>query len=317
MYYIGIDLGGTNIAVGVVNEEGKIVYKKSTPTLAQRTPEEIVKDIALTAIETVEEAGFSMDDIKSVGMACPCFIEKTLGVLIAGANLPFREYNIVEEMHKYIDKPIYLDNDANCAAWAEAMAGAAKGTKDSIMITLGTGVGGGIVVNGQLYSGFNFFGAELGHMVIDIDGKQCGCGRKGCFEAYASATALIEMTKEYAENDKNSLIWKIVEEVGKFTGRTAFDAAKQGDATAQKVVDKYIKYLACGIANLIMIFQPEVLVIGGGVSNEGEYLLEPLRKAVIKEKYVGTDSPLFKDGRIEKALLGNDAGIVGAALLKE
>ncbi|MBQ2897556.1 MAG: ROK family protein [Clostridia bacterium] len=317
MYYIGIDLGGTNIAVGVVNEEGKIICKKSIPTLAHRTPEEIVKDMASVSMEVVKEAGLSMDDITSLGAACPCFVEKKLGVLIAGANLPFRGYDIRKELHKYIDKPIYLDNDANCAAWAEAVAGAAKGTKDSIMITLGTGVGGGIVVNGSLYSGFNCFGGELGHMVIEIDGRQCGCGRKGCWEAYASATALIKMTREYAENNKNSLMWELAEKEGKFSGRTAFDAAKQGDETAQKVVDKYIKYLTCGVANLITIFQPEVLVIGGGVSNEGEYLLEPLRKAALKEKYDGTDSPLFEDGRIEKALLGNDAGIIGAALLKE
>ncbi len=317
MYYIGIDLGGTNIAVGVVNEEGKIIHKISTPTLAERTSEEIVKDMALTSIEVVKQANISMDDVVSVGIACPGFIEKELGVLIAGANLPFKEYELRKEMQKYIDKPVYLDNDANCAAWAEAMAGAAKGVKDSIMITLGTGVGGGIVVNGRLYSGFNFFGAELGHTVIEVDGRQCGCGRKGCWEAYSSATALIKTTKEYAEKDKDSLIWKLVEEEGKFSGRTAFNAAKQGDKTAQKVVDEYIKYLAAGVANMIFIFQPEVLVIGGGVSNEGDNLLIPLREAVEKEKYVGTKSPLFRDGRIEKAMLGNDAGIVGAALLRE
>lgn len=317
MYYIGIDLGGTNIAVGVVDEEGKIVCKRSTPTLSERAPEEIVKDMALTSIETVKDAGISMDEVASVGVACPGFIEKNLGILITGANLPFHDYEMRKELQKYIDKPVFLDNDANCAAWAEAVAGAAKGVKDSIMITLGTGVGGGIVINGRLYSGFNFFGAELGHMVIKVDGNQCGCGRKGCWEAYSSATALIKLTKEYAENDKSSLMWKMFEQEGKFSGRTAFNAAKQGDKTAQAVVDEYIKYLAAGIANIINIFQPEVFVIGGGVSNEGENLLVPLRKAVDAEKYDGTDSPLFKDCKIVKATLGNDAGIVGAALLRE
>ncbi len=317
MYYIGIDLGGTNIAVGVVDEEGKIVCKRSTPTLSERAPEEIVKDMALTSIETVKDAGISMDEVASVGVACPGFIEKNLGILITGANLPFHDYEMRKELQKYIDKPVFLDNDANCAAWAEAVAGAAKGVKDSIMITLGTGVGGGIVINGRLYSGFNFFGAELGHMVIKVDGNQCGCGRKGCWEAYSSATALIKLTKEYAENDKSSLMWKMFEQEGKFSGRTAFNAAKQGDKTAQAVVDEYIKYLAAGVANIINIFQPEVFVIGGGVSNEGENLLVPLRKAVDAEKYDGTDSPLFKDCKIVKATLGNDAGIVGAALLRE
>lgn len=317
MYYIGIDLGGTNIAVGLVNEEGKIVYKKSTPTLASRTPEEIVKDMAMTSLAVVEEFGISMDKVASVGVACPGFIEKKLGLLLTGANLPFHDYEMRKEIQKHINKPVYLDNDANCAAWAEAVAGAAKGVKDSVMITLGTGVGGGIVVNGSLYSGFNFYGAELGHMVIEVDGKQCGCGRKGCWEAYSSATALIKMTKEYADNDKNSLMWNLYEEEGKFTGRTAFEAAKQGDKSAQAVVDEYIKYLAAGIANIISIFQPEVFVIGGGVSNQGENLLAPLRIAVAKEKYEGTDSPYFKDGKIVQAVLGNDAGIVGAALLRE
>lgn len=317
MYYIGIDLGGTNIAVGLVDEEGNIVSKKSTPTLSYRTPEEIVKDMAMTSIAVAEEYGVNMDEVVSVGIACPGFIEKNLGILITGANLPFQDYEMRREMQKYINKPIYMDNDANCAAWAEAVAGAAKGVKDSIMITLGTGVGGGIVVNGSLYSGFNFFGAELGHMVIKVDGNQCGCGRKGCWEAYSSATALIKLTKEYAENDKSSLMWKMYEEEGKFSGRTSFNAAKQGDKTAQNVVNEYIKYLAAGVANIISIFQPEVFVIGGGVSNEGENLLAPLRVAVEKEKYKGTDSPLFKDCRIVKASLGNDAGIVGAALLRE
>ncbi len=317
MYYVGIDLGGTNIAVGLVNEEGKIVAKKSTPTLAQRSPEEIVKDMAMTSIAVVEEFGASMDEVASVGVACPGFIEKNLGILITGANLPFHNYEMRKEIQKYINKPIYLDNDANCAAWAEAIAGAAKGVKDSVMITLGTGVGGGIVVNGSLYSGFNFFGAELGHMVLEVDGEQCGCGRKGCWEAYSSATALIKFTKEFAENDKESIMWKMYEEEGKFSGRTAFNAAKLGDKTAQAVVDKYIKYLAAGIANIVSIFQPEVFVIGGGVSNEGENLLAPLREAVKKEKYEGTESPYFKDGTIVKAELGNDAGIVGAALLRE
>jgi len=317
MYYIGIDLGGTNIAVGVVDNQGKIIHKKSAPTLAERSPEEIVKDMAMLSVSAVEEAGISMDEVKSVGIACPGFIEKKLGILITGANLPFRDYEISKEMQKYIDKPVYLDNDANCAAWAEVVAGAAKGVKDAIMITLGTGVGGGIVINGSLYSGFNYFGGELGHTVIEVDGNQCGCGRKGCWETYSSATALIRMTKEFAEKDKSSLMWEMFEEEGKFSGRTAFNAAKQGDKTAQAVVDKYIKYLAIGVANMIGIFQPEVFVIGGGVSNEGENLLAPLREKVEGEKYTGANSQFVKECKIVKAVLGNDAGIVGAALLGE
>ena len=315
MYYIGIDLGGTNIAVGLVNEDGKIVAKKSVPTRNERSSEEIIKDMALTAIDVVKENGYSMDEVVSIGVGSPGSVDKDNGVVISANNLNFLNTNIRKGIQEYVNKPVYIDNDANCAAWAEAVAGAAKGVKHSVMITLGTGVGGGIVVDGKLYSGFNFFGGELGHMVIAADGEQCNCGRKGCWERYSSATALIRITKEHAEKDKNSLIWKLVEEEGKFSGRTAFNAARQGDAAGKAAVAEYLKYLSIGLANVISIFQPEILVIGGGVSNEGKDLFEPVTELTFAQKY--TKSEDVKQTKIVKAMLGNDAGIVGAALLKE
>ncbi len=314
MYYIGIDLGGTNIAAGLVNEDGKIVAKKSIPTGGHREEDEIIKDMATVAIDVVNDNGYSMDDVVSIGIGSPGSVNKTEGLIVAANNLKFNNTKMREKIQKYINKPVYVDNDANCAAWAEATAGAAKGVNDSIMITLGTGVGGGIIVNGKLYSGFNFYGGELGHIVISVDGQQCSCGRKGCWEAYSSATALVRITKEHAEKDKNSLLWKYYEKEGKFSGKTAFSAAKEGDKEAQAAVDEYLKYLSEGLINIINIFQPEILVIGGGVSNEGDALFGPLNDLVFKNTYTKEG---VKRTKIVKAFLGNDAGIVGAALLKE
>ncbi len=312
MIYVGIDLGGTNIAAGIVGESGKLLHKKSIPTGADRDALAVIKDMAQVAMDVVAENGYTMDDVVSVGIGSPGAVDMAKGDLVYANNLPFSHTPMRAEMQKYINKPIYIDNDANCAAWAEAMAGATKGVDDSIAITLGTGVGGGIVVNGKLYSGFNFIGGERGHTVIAVDGEPCSCGRKGCWEAYASATALIRQTKRAAEAHKDSKMWDYTKD-GKFSGRTAFLAAKDGDKAAQEVVDNYVKYVGCGIANMINIFQPEVLVVGGGVANEGDNLLNPVREYVKKETYAKD----IKACRIEKAYLGNDAGIIGAALLKE
>ena len=215
-------------------------------------------------------------------------------------------------MKKHISKPCYVENDANAAAYGEFLAGAAKGANDAVCITLGTGVGGGIIINGKIYSGFNFAGAEIGHTVVDPNGPQCTCGRYGCFEVFSSAMGLIRMTKEAMEQNKDSLLWAESELQGKVSARTAFNAMRQGDAVAKDVVDKYIKYLACGITNTINIFQPDILCIGGGVCNEGDPLLLPLKEIVAKEVYT-RNSP--KNTEIVIAKLGNDAGIIGAAFL--
>ena len=314
MYYIGIDLGGTNIAVGIVTEEGKVFAKKSTPTGAGRPEGEVIADIARTVLALLDETGISMDDVLSVGIGTPGSVDAEAGVVLSACNLHFENTDLRTQLEAYLHKPIYVENDANCAAWAEAMTGAAAGTRHSVMITLGTGIGGGIVVDGRLYHGFNNFAGEFGHTIICAGGEPCKCGRRGCFEAYASATALIRETKKAAEENRGSLLWSFAEKEGRFTGRTAFDAAKAGDATAQAVVDRYIEYLAVGVANALEIFQPEVAVIGGGISHEGAALFDPLTKRVTDMVY-GTYVPKEKQAKILAARLGNDAGIVGAALL--
>lgn len=314
MYYIGIDLGGTNIAAGVVDESGKVIHKDSVPTLRERNYEEILKDMAMLSIKVAKDAGLDIEkDIKSIGVGSPGTPNSKDGILIYANNLKFRNVPIRGEIQKYINLPVYLENDANCAALAESVAGAAKGVEHSVTVTLGTGVGGGVVINEKVYSGFNYAAAELGHMVIVSQGEQCTCGRKGCWEAYASATALIEQTKKAAVEHPESIINQLVNgDLSKVNAKTAFDAKRAGDETGTKVVEQYIRYLGEGILNIINIFQPEIIVIGGGVSKEGEYLLQPLREFVATGSYSKEEVP---QTQIKVAVMGNDAGIVGAAML--
>lgn len=313
-YYAGIDLGGTNIAVGIVNENYEILGKASVKTNLPRSAEEIADDMAKTTIAAAENAGITLDDIMWVGVGTPGAANGKTGMVIYSNNLGFNDLPLGKMISERLGgKKVYIENDANAAAYGEVLAGAAKDVNDAIMITLGTGVGGGIIIDGKIYSGSNCYGAELGHTVIEYDGRQCSCGRKGCFEAYSSATGLINMTKEEMEKDKTSVMWELIKENdGKVSGRTAFDAMRKGDKAGKAVVDKYISYLACGITNMINIFQPEVLVIGGGVCNEGETLLAPLRELVFEHEYCKDDATRTK---ICRATLGNDAGIIGAAFL--
>lgn len=311
-YYIGIDLGGTNIKAGVVNENYEIVSKATTKTLLPRPAEEICADMAKVSLEAVKQAGLTLDDIESVGIGTPGTANSETGIIEYSNNLGFLNLPVVEIMQKHIDKPVYVENDANAAAYGEFVAGAAKGANDAVCITLGTGVGGGIIINKKIYSGFNFAGAEIGHTVVDPNGPECTCGRKGCFEVFSSATGLVRMTKEAMYEDKSSIMWKMNEEDGKVSARTAFNAMRAGDRAGKAVVDKYIKYLACGITNTINIFQPDILCIGGGVCNEGDPLLLPLKELVAKEVYTKNSA---KNTEIVIAKLGNDAGIIGAAFL--
>lgn len=314
-YYLGIDLGGTNIAVGLVDENYKIVKKGSVPTDASRHPDEIVADMGKLCLKVVSEYGIGIEDVEACGIASPGTANGDTGIVEYANNISMLNYPIVERLRKHIGlEKIHLDNDANAAALGEALAGSAKGASSALMITLGTGVGGGIIIDGKIYSGFNHAGAELGHTVIEKDGRQCSCGRKGCFEAYSSATGLINMTREKMELDPSSAMWDVCgRDITKVTGRTAFNAVKQyKDRSASEVCDMYISYLATGIANMMNIFQPEVISIGGGVSNEGDGLFVPLCKQVYAENYAKNSK---KQTKIEKATLGNDAGIIGAAAL--
>ena len=285
-YYIGIDLGGTNIVAGVVDENYKIISKASTKTNLPRPEKEIAADMARVSVQAVKEAGLDMNQIEWVGIGTPGIANSEKGIIEYSCNLGFDNTPMVDYIKEYIDKPVFIENDANAAAYGEYVAGAAKGAKNAVCITLGTGVGGGIIIDGRIYSGSNFAGAEIGHTVIEVDGPECACGRRGCFEVFSSATGLIRMTKEAMDNDKDTLMHKITaERNGKVTARTSFDAMRMGDKTAKAVVDKFIKYLAAGITNTINIFQPDILCIGGGVCNEGDPLLLPVRALVKKEVY--------------------------------
>ncbi len=317
MYRIGVDLGGTNIAAGLVDENYNIIAKHSVPTRAQRPGEQIVDDIAALCYRVCEMAGVSASDIDAVGIASPGVANHDDGVVEYANNLPFRHFPIGKLLkERFPVSRVSVENDANAAAWGEAVAGAAKGTHNSVMITLGTGVGGGIIIDNKVYSGHNFAGAELGHIVIEYNGRPCSCGRKGCWEAYSSATALIAMTKEKieecAKTGRKTLMTELVAQRGKVSGRTACDAMRMGDEAAREVYDTYIKYLACGIANIVNIFQPQVISLGGGISNEGQSLVDALAPVVHAEQYGDGIVPLA-DIRIAK--LGNDAGIIGAAYL--
>ena len=317
MYRIGVDLGGTNIAVGLVNDDFQIVSKLSCPTGASRAPEEIVADMAKLCEKVCEINSLKLSDIASIGIASPGIAETSSGMVRYANNLPFRDFPICKLLSERTGvADIKVANDANAAAWGEAVAGAAKGSSNSVMITLGTGVGGGIIIDNKIYAGFNAAGGELGHIVIEYNGRSCSCGRRGCWEAYSSATALIAMTKEKLaeceESGRNTVMYDLVKKKGKVSGITAFDAMRLGDEAGREVVDKYLSYLACGITNIINIFQPEIISLGVGVSNEGKSLVDALLPIIQKEQYGGGT---VKQTTIRIAKLGNDAGIIGAAAL--
>ena len=311
-YYVGIDLGGTNIAAGVINEDFEIVSLAKTKTNLPRPAREICGDMVSVTKGAIESAGLSIDDIESVGIGTPGIANSDSGVIEYSCNLGFENVEMEKMFRQKLNIPVYIENDANAAAYGEYVAGAAKGAKDAVCITLGTGVGGGIIIDGKIYSGFNYAGAEIGHMVIDVDGPQCTCGRKGCFEVFSSATGLVRMTQEAMDRNTDSIMHKMAEEYGKVSARLAFEAMRKGDKTAKEVVDKYIKYLAAGITNTINIFQPDILCIGGGVCNEGDPLLVPMKEIVEREVYTRNSS---KNTEIVIAKLGNNAGLIGAAFL--
>lgn len=312
-YYVGIDLGGTNISVGVVNENYEIISKASTKTNCPRPAVEIAADMAKMSLEAIKKTELIVDDIEWVGIGTPGIANSESGIIEYSNNLGFENVPMSEYIRKYINKPVFIENDANAAAYGEFVAGAAKGTTHAVCITLGTGVGGGIIIDKKIYTGFNFAGAEIGHTVLEVDGPPCTCGRKGCFEVFSSATGLIRMTNEAMDKNKASLMWKLYSEKGsKVSARTSFDAMRMGDKVATEVVNKYIKYLASGITNIINTFQPDILCIGGGVCNEGDYLLTPIKELVKNEVYTRNSS---KNTEIVIAKLGNDAGIIGAAFL--
>ena len=316
MYRVGVDLGGTNIVSAVIDENYNIISKSRVKTNAPRPAEDIFDDIAKTIKEAIAAANLTMNNILSIGIGTPGSVNKATGVIEFSNNLKFDKVPAIGMLKEKTgcDK-IYFDNDANCAALGEAVAGVGKGVKNFIAITLGTGVGSGIVVNGKLVVGLNYAAGEMGHHVIVYNGKPCNCGRNGCWEAYASATALIAQTKSAMLEHPYSKMWDMTNgSLGNVNGRTAFDGMRAGDETATKVVENYIGYRACGITNIVNTFQPDILCVGGGIGNEGENLLAPVRKILENQRY---SIHAEKQTKLCSAILGNDAGIIGAALLDE
>lgn len=314
MNYLGIDLGGTNIVAAVVNEKFEIVAEAKNPTLCPRPWKEILDDVAKTALEAAKMANLEMSDFPFVGIGSPGVISVETGTVIAAVNLGFDNVPVSKYLSEKFEVPVILENDANAAAYGEFKAGKAKNTENFIAFTIGTGIGSGVVLDGKIYRGTNGIAGELGHSVIKLGGRQCSCGRKGCVDVYASATGLITTTKEAMEANKESLMWQLSEgDIKKVTGITAFKAARQNDKTALEVVNSYIEVLAAAITNIINTFQPDMITIAGGISKEGDFLLNPIKKLVEKESLKNLEKPLPK---IEIAELQDKAGVIGAALLE-
>ena len=312
MAYIGIDLGGTNIAVGAVSEEGKILSRVSVPTGAERPFQELVRDMAQCVKDAAEKAGLTLKDIKSVGIGIPGVAESETGVVFNCTNLGWFNVPLRAELQKYVDLPVLIDNDANVAALAESYAGVSKDCRSSVMFTLGTGVGGGIVIDGKPWAGAHGRGGEIGHMTLVPDGVPCTCGNNGCVERYCSATALIRTAKQECFAYPDTLMLKKVQgDVDKLNARIVIDCAKEGDAEALRVFNAFVRYLAMAINNITAFFDPDMIVLGGGVSGAGDFLLDAV-SALLPRFQMFKALPIPK---LALAKLGNEAGIIGAAML--
>lgn len=305
--YMGLDVGGTFVKGIIIDEKSKIICENSVPTV---TGEGLADCIETLAETLVHSAGLVFSEIKGAGVGCPGLIDSKNGEVVFAGNLDLNKYPLKKLLEEKLGIPVKICNDANAAALGEARFGAGKGYKDSVLITLGTGVGGGIVIGGKLFEGYKSAGAEIGHMVIEQGGEKCTCGRRGCFEVYCSARALTARTKWAMEEDTSSAMWKTYS-YNTADGRTAFEYMDT-DRTARLVVDWYLKYLTCGIANVANIFRPQIIMIGGGVAAQGTRLSAPLQKLLNKEIFAGTD---YAPVKVECATLGNMAGAFGAAAL--
>ena len=311
MYKIGIDIGGMSVKAGLVDEYGAIIAKNRKKTAG--TPDKVIKNMIMQVQELLETNNLSLKDIKGIGIGCPGAVTGKTGMVDFLPNLGWKNIPLVEKLKEKLDTEIIISNDANVAALGEAVYGCARNYGTSVMFTLGTGVGGGIIIDRKLYEGGCSKGAELGHVTLILDGEECTCGRRGCIEAYVSATALIRQTKRAMLENKDSAMWEYVGgDIGSVDGKTAFECAKKGDETAVKVQNQYIKYLAESIMNMLNIFRPDAVIIGGGISAQGKYLTDLVKEYCEKYDYGYKGSPKCD---ILTASLGNDAGIIGAAAL--
>ena len=312
MYRLGIDLGGTNIALGLVDERWNVTMKRSIPTSLPQSPEALAERIGVFAMQAVEEEKIPADEIAAAGIGIPGTVIPGSGTVEYANNLGFIHVPFLKMLQKYFPFPVFGANDAKAAAWGEYLAGAGRGASSMVMETLGTGIGGAVIIDGKIVDGFQYGAGEIGHMVIRRNGRKCTCGRRGCFEMYASASALSAEGRRAAKKNPESLLaLKCGGNLENVDGKMIFEAAGEGDEAAGKVLSGYIGCLAEGTANLINILQPEVLCIGGGLSGAGEAVLAPLREAAAALIY---SREAERKTRIVCASLGNDAGIIGAAL---
>lgn len=293
---IGIDIGGTDTKIGLVDVHNKLLHSVCIPTKAERPADEVIRTVAETALSILDKNGIAMEQCVGVGIGVPGTVDRKKGIVRYSNNIRWEDVPLVKEMSTYLPIPVEIANDADCAALGETIAGAGKECSDVVMITLGTGVGGGVVLDGEIYEGRGIGGSELGHMVIVENGEPCTCGRRGCLEAYASATAL---KREAKRASKKELIPSEI-----------FALAKQGDPAMKEVVEIYIRRLGLGIVNIVNIFRPQLVLLGGGISGQGESLLVPLRRILREECFGGERGDVPE---IEEAVLGNNAGIIGAA----
>ena len=312
MYYIGIDVGGTNLAAGLVNEDCKIIYRKSVPTDRNMDASQMVEMLAMIAEQIVAEAGVAKDEIKCIGLGVPGTANLKTGQIEYANNLPFCQGELRKELKNKTGIEVFFDNDANAAAWGEYLL--CEDKPDSfVMVTLGTGVGCGIVLNGKLFRGVNYAAGEIGHVIVKHNGKPCPCGRKGCLELYASAQALVDRAKKKMQKKEDSILWELCNNnIEEMDGRKFFQAVRMEDECALKVRKWFAKYLSEGMIDLINTLQPEVICIGGGISKASELFLPQVEKRVA-EKIYSKDSS--RNTKLIAAQLGNDAGIIGAAML--
>ena len=308
MYRIGIDLGGTNIAVGVVDSQYRMIANAAVPTGAGRPYQEIVADMISAVEEVLSAADLTAADCESIGIGSPGNCDSEQGVVVRAYNLNWFNVPVCELLQKRFGIPVRLSNDANVAALAETVAGAAIGCKNMVLITLGTGVGGGIIIDGKIYAGMRSAGAELGHALLVLDGEPCTCGRNGCWEAYASVTALIRQGERAAAAHPESALAGI----RKMMGIDIFQCADRGDAVAQQVIDRWCNYVAAGLTDIVNTLAPEKILIGGGISKQGERILAPMRRYIAENCFGKQEGAI---PILECAKLGNEAGIIGAAAL--
>ena len=309
-FLAGVDLGGTNLVVGLVTPTGKLVSKRSVRTRPHRGVKAVRDDIVRLIRQELAAHFIGENEPGAIGIGSPGIVKD--GVVLYASNLDFRNVPLASLVEEKINSSVHVVNDGNAAALGESLAGAGKGYSSLVALTIGTGIGSGIILDSKIYEGFNGVAGEAGHMTIVAGGRTCSCGKKGCLEAYCSATSLRELTREAMEQDKNSLLWKLTRGNGdKVSARTAFQAMKQGDIAGTKVVEDFLFHLSIGVSNVISLLQPEVLCLGGGVAREGDTILIPLQKQVAEQSFLTNEQHRTK---LLTATLGSDAGLIGAAL---